>query len=246
MTKHGVRHRLRLLYKSHIDTSATLERQLKECYACLFCVQTGSTVRDGDATVFQTADALLLHLARHPQPLPAVPGVNVLYGTVTDSDPHALDFDLHFTEPPQPVPIPENVVRAAVAIASENHIQKHPRTKLKGPSGYDGEMLQFLAGARIVGLSFPEKWEGKWCLGRHDGSFGAFPAKAVDVQPPSRDEIPLESGHSGMSVTARWKWKPKSSEIVAAGTWLEFGKGEVISNVRCKSTSSTLSNVQRP
>ncbi|KAJ4288767.1 hypothetical protein N0V88_007303 [Collariella sp. IMI 366227] len=102
------------------------------------------------------------------------------------------------------------------------------RGKLEKPPKYDADMLELMEGARIVGVIFPEKWGGKFCLGRHDGEFGAFPAKAIELRPPQESEIPA-GGESGMSVTTRWKWQPP----VAAGVpWLAFGKGEVISNVQ--------------
>ncbi|CAK7207101.1 hypothetical protein SEUCBS139899_009909 [Sporothrix eucalyptigena] len=269
----GARFRLRLLYKSHISNTINSQRQAESHYACIFCVHSGATVREGDATVFTTPDHLLLHLARHPQPLPIVPGVTVVYGSErgangttgnsssgmssvsTSTDPiDANDFDLHLVNPPLPTPVPPTVSQAAVATAVREHIHRWGGKKLARPPNYGGDMLHFLAGARVVGLMFPEKWEGKWCMGWHDGFVGAFPAKAVQIEPPRQNEIPMASSDSGMSVTARWKWKPNegrkegkdgkpkksgdsSSSIMnsddAASVWLSFEKGETISNVKC-------------
>jgi hypothetical protein len=233
ITKHGVRYRNRLLFKSHIDGEVTARLQAQDNYfACLFCVQTGSTVREGDATVFKTGDDLVRHLSRHPQPLPAVPGMTVLYGAIEAGHVHANDFDLHFPDPPQPAPVPENVAKLAVARSTKEHIQWYGFKRIKKPSGYDGEMLEFFVGARIVGVTYPEKWEGKWCLGRHDGKFGAFPSKYIQLRPPPQSNIPFDRT-SGMSVTAKWKWMPDTT--TAEGfVWLEFDKGEVISDVRGK------------
>ena len=128
------------------------------------------------------------------------------------------------------MPIPENVSRLAAAVATREHFQRTGHKALSKPPKYDGEMLQFMKGARIVGVIFPERWEGKWCLGRHDGAFGAFSAKAIEVRPPHESEIPLGSG-SGMSVVAKWKWHP---EKLAGASWLEFEKGEVITNLQCE------------
>ncbi|KXH58786.1 hypothetical protein CSAL01_11450 [Colletotrichum salicis] len=90
--KYGILYRVRLLFKSHITVKTTAEIR----YACLFCTHIGRTVYEGDATVFQSADQLLQHLSRHPQPLPEVPGVTVLYGQV-DKDHHQIeDYDVHF------------------------------------------------------------------------------------------------------------------------------------------------------
>ncbi|CAK7213129.1 hypothetical protein SBRCBS47491_001697 [Sporothrix bragantina] len=274
----GARFRLRLLYKSHICNTINSQRQAESHYACIFCVHSGATVREGDATVFTTPDHLLLHLARHPQPLPIVPGVTVVYGNErgangtagggnsssgmssvsTSTDPiDANDFDLHLVNPPLPTPVPPTVGQAAVATAFREHIHRYGGKKLARPPNYGGDMLHFLTGARIVGIMFPEKWEGKWCMGWHDGFVGAFPAKFVQIEPPRQNEIPMASSDSGMSVTARWKWKPNerrekskekdggktkksgdsSSSMMtgddAASVWLSFEKGETISNVKC-------------
>ncbi|CAK7211538.1 hypothetical protein SCUCBS95973_001149 [Sporothrix curviconia] len=276
----GARFRLRLLYKSHICNAISSQRQAESHYACIFCVHMGSTVREGDATVFTTPDHLLLHLARHPQPLPIVPGVTVVYGNErgangaaggggnsssgmssvsTSTDPiDANDFDLHLVNPPLPTPVPPTVGQAAVATAFREHIHRYGGKKLARPPNYGGDMLHFLVGARIVGIMFPEKWEGKWCMGWHDGFVGAFSAKHVRIEPPRHNEIPMASSDSGMSVTARWKWKPNegrgkdndkekdgktkrsgdsSSSVLAAddaaSVWLSFEKGETISNVKC-------------
>ncbi|EFX05603.1 hypothetical protein CMQ_3672 [Grosmannia clavigera kw1407] len=207
----GVRFRLRLLYKSHLSNHLASQRQAESNYACVFCVQAGATVREGDATVFTTPDHLLLHLARHPQPLPAVPGISVVYGEMAEPDSElANDFDLHLVRSPMPIPVPPTVGQAAVATAVCDHMQRYGSKKLMRPPRYTEDMLHFLAGARIVGLMFPEAWEGKWCLGWHDGFVGAFAAKAVQIEPPRKSEIPMESS-SGMKVTARWKWKPKAA-----------------------------------
>ncbi|KAK4233534.1 hypothetical protein C8A03DRAFT_19410 [Achaetomium macrosporum] len=220
----GARYRLRLLFKSHLRQGGSTETN----YACLWCVQAGAVVRECDATVFRSAEDLLRHLARHPQPLPSLSGVSVCYDRLPP-DSHPQDFDLHLPESPAPVPMPENVARLATAIAVKDHYRRPGRARLDKPPGYDADMLEFMEGARIVGVIFPEKWGGKYCLGRHDGEFGAFPAKAVELQTPQESEIPA-GGESGMSVTTRWKWQPPGKE---GAPWLSFGKGEVITNVQC-------------
>ncbi|KAK1752046.1 hypothetical protein QBC47DRAFT_389508 [Echria macrotheca] len=228
----GARYRLRLLYKSHMRVASSSGAR----YACLWCVREGTTVREGDATVFLRSEDLLRHIAGHPQPLPTVPGIHVRYGRLSKSDSHG--FDLHLPEGPNPIPVPDSVGKLARAVALKDHYVRPGRSsKLERPPKYEGEMLEFLAGAVIVGIMYPEKWDSKWCLGRHDGRFGAFPAKLVEIQPPQESEIPMASGGSGMSVVARWRWPPSgtpSSSVVDTPTgWLPFSKGEVISNVHC-------------
>lgn len=145
-------------------------------------------------------------------------------------NPEQAEFDLHLPDGSVPVPIPDNVTRLATAIATKDHFRRHGRGKLEKPPKYDGEMLEFMEGARIMGVMFPEKWEGKWCLGRHDGMFGAFPSKVIELRAPQESEVPV-GGESGMSVSTRWKWTPPKSGGVP---WVAFGKGEVITNVQCK------------
>ncbi|KAK3903624.1 hypothetical protein C8A05DRAFT_43188 [Staphylotrichum tortipilum] len=219
----GARYRLRLLFKSHIRQASSTDTH----YACLWCIQAAVAARESDATVFRSADDLVRHLGRHSQPLPSISGVSVAYGPLPESAP--LDFDLHLPETPSPVPMPENVARLATAVAVRDHYRRPGRGKLEKPPKYEADMLEFMEGARIVGIIFPEKWGGKYCLGRHDGEFGAFPAKAIDLRPPQETEIPV-GGENGMSVTTRWRWQPPTTP---GAPWLQFGKGEVITNVQC-------------
>ncbi|KAK4663496.1 hypothetical protein QC763_0099140 [Podospora pseudopauciseta] len=224
ISESGPRYRLRLLFKSHLGKGAS-GGSADDYYACLWCVSAAVTVRESDATVFRSADDLLQHLSRHPQPLPQIPGVAVCYGP----NPEQAEFDLHLPDGSVPVPMPDNVTRLATAIATKDHFRRHGRGKLEKPPRYDGEMLEFMEGARIMGVMFPEKWEGKWCLGRHDGMFGAFPSKVIELRAPQESEVPV-GGESGMSVSTRWKWTPPKSGGVP---WVAFGKGEVITNVQC-------------
>jgi hypothetical protein len=148
----GARFRIRLLYKSHVCIAQSNQRQAESFYACLFCVQSGSTVREGDATVFTSSDDLLLHLARHPQPLPVVPGVTVLYDNDNHSnssnnnndnlpnpDPRANnDFDLHLPNPPLPIAPPDLLPKTAVATATREHRQRYGAKTLPRPDRYGG------------------------------------------------------------------------------------------------------------
>lgn len=218
----GARYRLRLLFKSHLRQGSSSETH----YACIWCIHAGVTVRPADATVFRSADDLVLHLARHPQPLPPLPGIDVRYGP--DPGPALHGFDLHLPEDSIPVPTPENVARLPTATSIKSHCRGPGRGRLDKPPKYEADMLEFMEGAQIIGVMFPEKWGGKWCLGRHDGVFGAFPAKAIELRAPQQAEIPA-GGESGMGVTTRWKFNPSAA---VGGPWLAFGKGEVLLNVQ--------------
>ncbi|TQN64649.1 hypothetical protein CSHISOI_10544 [Colletotrichum shisoi] len=221
--KFGLLYRMRFLIKSHIPARTTSEIR----YACLFCIRAGHTVHEGDATVFQSADQLLKHLARHPQPLPAVPGVTVLYGQV-DKDHHQIeDYDIHFPSPPAPSPFPEidTFAQFPVAAALKSHVQRWGETLARPDDSTD--VLRFFVGAKIVGVEFPEKWGGKWCVGWHDGARGAFPAKYAEIEGPKQNEISFQAT-SAVSLTTRWKWDPPDSPRTG---WLTFNKGETIKNV---------------
>lgn len=224
----GIRFRIRFLYKSHLAT----HRMSEAYYGCLFCAHARAVPHEGDATVFANKDALFRHLARHPRPLPAVPGLTVLYGdklygegTDWDSDLHfnlnpdparaaaaddhapcrrRQDYDLHFLDPP-PAPGPPPPTGLPAATATRAHRSRPgsetttrgqarppgPNKPGGGPGGPGSvALLAFFAGARIVGVEFPPCWGGKWATGWHDGAWGAFPAKCVELEPPRGLETP--------------------------------------------------------
>lgn len=252
----GVLFRIRLLYKSHL----VAQRPSEAFYGCLFCAQTGAVVREGDATVFRSSDDLFRHLARHPQPLPEVAGVTVLYGKeILTTDPRVNDFDLWLTEdpsppsPPQPPPsasasasthmpslLPELLLPyLPVATAGRSHVQRYAEKKLTRPDGKPAEaLLQFFVGARIVGVEFPRAFAGKWCTGWHDGEWGYFPSKLMELEMPKPgrlDAPPLQfqaASAVSVSVVARWKWDPAATikDALEKG-WVAFDKGEKITNV---------------
>lgn len=238
----GVLFRIRFLYKSHLAS----QRPSEAFYGCLFCTQTGSVVHEGDATVFKSSDDLFRHLARHSQPLPEVAGVTVLHGKeILTTDPRVSDFDLWLTDDPSPpppdMPGADVLARLPVATAGRSHVQRYAEKKLPRPDGKSGDsLLQFFVGARIIGVEFPRSLGGKWCAGWHDGEWGYFPAKAVELEKPKQgrlDAPPLQfqgTGTSGsaVSVVARWKWDPAASIRDAADKgWMGFDRGERITNV---------------
>lgn len=245
----GTNYRLRLLYKSHLRVSSS---SLSPLYACLWCISSNpmTTPREGDATVFPSASHLLRHLTTHPQPLPAIESVSVLHGRGAHRDSSSLPgmvFDLHLPNPATPIPVPDNVARLPRAFALLNqtgNLSSGSRGgKIPAPPGYTGEMLEFMTGAVITGVMFPEKWAGKWCLGRHDGRFGAFAVKGVEICLPVDGERPAIAakgeGEEEMSVVSRWKWPPPTEKEGMRergkdkdGGWLSFGKGEAITDVR--------------
>ncbi|KAG8163165.1 hypothetical protein KVR01_007643 [Diaporthe batatas] len=231
----GLLFRIRLLYKSHLGAP----RPGEAFYGCLFCAQSGRVVREGDATVFRGADELLRHVASHPQPLPDVPGLTVLYGReVLAADPRVNDFDVWLTEPPQrggvPPEVEAEVARLPVATAVKGHVQRYGEKKLPRPDGKGPDsLLQFFEGSRVIGVEFPGKYAGKWCTGWHDGVWGYFPAKIVELEKPmpgrlDAPPLPHGVGGSGVTAVAKWKWDPGAA---AREGWLGFDKGEKLVNV---------------
>lgn len=234
----GVLFRIRLLYKSHL----VAQRPSEAFYGCVFCAQSGTVVYEGDATVFRSSDDLFRHLARHPHPLPEVPGVTVLYGKdILTTNPSVNDFDLWFGEEPKPlpeVPFAIDLAKLPVALATKNHVQRYAEKKLARPEGKStDQLLQFFVGARIIGVEFPAAFAGKWCTGFHDGEWGYFPSKFVELEKPRPgrlDAPPMQfqggGGGSNVTVATRFKW-----DASAAGTgekgWLSFDRGEKITNV---------------
>ncbi|KAF7540488.1 hypothetical protein G7054_g1299 [Neopestalotiopsis clavispora] len=225
-TTEGVNYRLRFLYKSHLAA----ESKGNVLYGCIFCAHLGYTSREGDATVFTTERQLFRHLSHHPQPLPQIPGLTVLYGYLGNNCSEAEDYDLHFPSPQFASPIiPEAplLTRRPTAVAVQPQLQKEGSRPVTDPDGRR-DVLQFLAGARIVGVEFPDAWGGKWCTGWHDGIRGAFPAKLVQVEAPPKSDIRLPgTNNDGLVVVSRWKWE---SRDVSAG-WLTFDKNTTITNV---------------
>ncbi|RYP18027.1 hypothetical protein DL765_004143 [Monosporascus sp. GIB2] len=223
--KADILYRLRFVYKSHLKVRAAHTVY----YGCLFCAQKGYTVHEGDATVFTREEQLFQHLKRHPQPLPEVAGVTVLYGKVDKDDPLIEDYDLHFPNPPVPSPYPDETALARLSTATtlKNHERRYGSRPLTDPDGNKDGVLQFLAGSRIVGIEFPERWKGKWCTGWQEGVRGSFPANLVALEPP---ESAPEMSNSGLAATTRWAWDKRDFKDQNAG-WLSFGSNETIFHI---------------
>ena len=196
-------------------------------------------MREGDATVFQTVDLLLRHISRHPRPLPHIPGLVVAYEDVEISTRARQDYDLFF---PNSAPLTpyvgfpaseaDRIACLPVARATKDHIRRRNEKPQARPDSVS-EVLQFLAGARIVGVEYPEKWAGKWCQGWHDGAFGTFPSKIIDLELPQHVN-PASLPRSPRTGVARWKFEVKSRRT----GWLTFGKGNTIYNLACEFSSS--------
>lgn len=103
----------------------------------------------------------------------------------------------------------------------------HPKPTAKTFRDPDGQpTMHFAEGAKIVGITFPERFGGSWCIGYHDGECGSFPASTVSLLSPPRDEVKMNP-QSSLQAVAKWDWKPKDKDE----GWLKFSKGERIFNV---------------
>ncbi|KAL7629057.1 hypothetical protein AAE478_000575 [Parahypoxylon ruwenzoriense] len=219
-TSNSIGFRLRILQKSHLQIRH-VEEQL---YGCLFCIQEGKTTEESDSTVFFNQSQLFAHMARHSRPLTAVPGLTVI--EAPEPSPAFKDnFDLHFPHPPlQSVMtgLSRELSRLPSAVATET--RKVQNGVMRSPPGRD-PVLHFAIGAKIVGIEFPPKYEGKWGIGWHDGVRAAFEAESVQIDAPPKSEIKMQ-GTSNVQAVARWKWNQKGDE-----RWLKFDKGDIIKNI---------------
>ncbi|KAJ1331751.1 variant SH3 domain-containing protein [Microdochium nivale] len=216
----GIGYRVRALQKCHL-ASKSIEESL---FACPFCIQLGKTMEESDSTVFMSQKDFLVHLSRHPRPLPMVSGLTVIEDEEIPPE-QRYSFDLHFFSPTvQSVMtgiIPE-IARLPTAIATET---KKAIFGMSRNTPDRAPVLQFATGARIVGIEFPEKYNGRWAIGWHDGTRGAFETDAVQIDAPPKDEVRMR-GDSSLQAVAKWRWNQKSDD-----KWLKFDKGEVIKNI---------------
>ena len=216
-------YRLRFLQKSHLPA----KRADDVLYGCIFCIHEGHTIDGSDATVFFTTKALFAHLARHPRPLPEVPGLAVVDGL--EVPPHLHNnFDLHFIKPPLPHPAQEagsGVDTRPTGIARDQARRIYGQRLL-----YDRtEALELAQGARLSGVKWPPKYNGEWAMAWHDGIFASVPTDMIQLDPPPSSEIKM-GGTSHVKAKARWKFAPKDKD---KGDWLKFDKNETIANISC-------------
>lgn len=155
-------------------------------------------------------------------------GVNALYGQI---DPNITDFDLHFIKN-EATPSRYNLTEIAPLVAvrpSANAITtyhpKNSRTNSKDPDG--NPALHFAAGARILGIAFPENFGGAWCTGYHDGEKGSLPSAAITLDLPSNEDIHMNP-QSSLVAFAKWEFKPRDAK---EGGWLKFSRGDKISHI---------------
>lgn len=203
------------------------------------------TTHPGDATIFFSQRQLFAHLARHPRPLPHVDGL-IVVTTAEELSAHRNSYDLHLAPgPPREGPLAPSgrLLRELTGLPTATAAQTcrpTPMSAMRRP--YDGaEVLPIAAGARVLGVEFPERYHGEWCLGWVDHERGLLPAEAVRLDPPRRWGHHARGGQlgappppSGMRAVTRWKFAPREGKEKDGPQWLPFGKGEVITNISCE------------
>jgi len=222
--RNGIHFRVRFLQKSHISTKRIDDVQ----YACVFCVQQNHTMDKSDATVFFNQKSLFEHLARHPRPLPEVPGFTVIEAERVPEK-HKNDYDIHFRQPPNSHPVIDRateIARLPSGIAKEQARRMYGMRLL-----YDrSPALELAQGAKITGISFPAQYLGEWCFGWHDGNYASVPVDLVRLEPPPSKEICYDRS-SNVRAKARWKFVQRDKEKDKNGEWLKFDKGDTITNI---------------
>ncbi|KAK1988014.1 SH3 domain-containing protein [Colletotrichum cereale] len=222
--------RPRFLQKCHVAT----KRADELLYGCVFCVQNQRTLEECDATVFFSQKKLFEHLARHPRPLPQVPGVMVIEEAEIPPD-LRNNYDLHFRAPPKESPLAgkqTEIAQRPTATATQTVKRMYGMRLL-----YDNTPAFELAnGARVSGIVFPEKYNGEWIMGWHEGNFGSAPLDVLKLEPPPKGEVRMDTT-SNISAVARWKFAPRTKD---GGDWLRFDQGDTITNISCGFPSTPL------
>ncbi|VUC25346.1 unnamed protein product [Clonostachys rosea] len=224
-SRNGINFRVRFLQKSHLATKRIDDVQ----YGCIYCIRLGHTLDKSDATVFFNQKALFDHLARHPRPLPEVPGVVTIEGPEMPAQ-YTNDYDIHFPNPPQRHPCIE---RREEIMAQPSGVSKDQARRIYGQMLlYDRTpALELGHNARITGITWPEQYLGDWCFAWHDGVQASVPFELIRFDPPPSNMIRYDRS-SLLQAKARWKFsikeKNKDKDTV---NWLKFDKGDVITNI---------------
>lgn len=139
---------------------------------------------------------------------------------------------MHFTlnDPTFPqynmMEIASKVAMRAHGSANTVNRAKQGGTIKKDPDGMP--TLQFAVGAKIVGIMFPERFNGQWCTGYHDGDRGSFPANYINLQTPPKEDV-LMHAQSSLLAVAKWDFKPPKGDKDSG--WLKISKGDKIENI---------------
>ncbi|KAI9171064.1 hypothetical protein HJFPF1_00543 [Paramyrothecium foliicola] len=217
----GIYFRMRFLQKCHLAT----KRNDDVLYGCPFCITTGRTMDESDATVFFNVKSFFTHLSWHTRPLPPVPGFTVV-DTAEVPPEHHNDYDVHFINPPVPHPVLEEAIDLSTSPVG---VAREPVRKLVGQRLLPDHTRahELATGARVTGLTWPEKYGGEWCLGWHDGVHASVPTESLVLESPPSHEIKM-GGMSNMRAKVRWRFPVNNKD---KGDWLALSKGDTITNI---------------
>lgn len=159
-----------------------------------------------------------------------MPGLTVIED---EEIPHHLanNYDLHLPNPPKRSPLVA-VARELNALPTATALQTYRAT----PEQTD--VLSFASGANLVGIKFPSRYQGQWCVGWADHTYGAIPTEAIQLDLPRKsDTMPKNwaPSSSSMKAVARWRFSVKERERSWGGEWLSFNRGDAITSIGCKS-----------
>jgi hypothetical protein len=161
------------------------------------------------------------HLMKHPRPVRHVEGIKLCHRNQSNSD-----FDLQFIRmeiTPKPLGNINNELSSLpTARAIVTHRPKPGKVMTKDPDGKP--TLQFALGAHIVGITFPDRFNGQWCSGYHDGEYAIFPYSTIQLDGPLASDVVMDP-KSPHVATARWDHKPKDTG------WLSFSRKEKITDI---------------
>ncbi|OAQ96066.1 hypothetical protein LLEC1_03503 [Akanthomyces lecanii] len=258
MTTCGIHYRLRFLQKSHL----AVKRRDDRLYACMFCVKTGYTLEQNDATVFFSAVDLITHISRHDRPLPVIAGITVLYGADMPSR-LAHNYDVYFREPApsDSGSSPATASRAerkpstadSAGLVDAETISNQPTGVVvkevrpdETPRGAGSDMivgrrrteeLRVAAGAKLTGIKWPPQYNGRKVFAWHNGNFASVPSELVQLTvPPAGRSLVRSVSKTAVRATAKWKFSPQHDKK----TWLKFNKGDAIRNITCESDREQL------
>lgn len=192
-------------------------------------MEAGRTIEECDATVFTTSKALFNHLTRHPRPLPELSGIAVVDGNAMPA--HLRnDYDIQFLNPPEAHPAQLNSLQIsgrATGVARDQLRRLFGQRLLFDRS----PALELCHGATVVGIEWPEKYNGEWIFAWHDGVYASAPADIIKLNAPPSEDIGM-MGSSLIRAKTRWKFHQKEKEKDKS-VWLQFDKNEPITNISC-------------
>lgn len=119
--------------------------------------------------------------------------------------------------------------KVATRPSAQAIVTHHPKAGSNGARDPDrNPVLNFVVGAKIVGITFPDRFKGEWCQGYHDGEKGCFPSSTIQLGMPIAEDM-VRTPRSTLVTTAKWDFKPHKE--AKDGGWLKLKRGDRITSV---------------